>query len=124
MAVNYNILGSCIDNVFNNITKDSSRKAICKLNGEVMFITFLTIKEFARDLDIFLQTREFEEEARQIISKKVKDIKEKYAESGEKLKLTEIKEEKNKCAFETLTVSPISPKRTIKCSYTVQYKVA
>jgi len=124
MTVNYNVLGTCIDNVFNNTAKDSSRKAICKLNGDIMSISFLTIKEFARESDIFLQTRDFEEEARQIIGKKLKDIKEKYSASGEKIKIVEVKEDKNKCTFETLTVSPISPKRTIKCCYTVNYKFA
>ena len=119
--VDYNKLGSCIDNVYNNTTQDPSRKVIATLSNTQITLRYVTVVEVATNEDRDRQTKEFEREAISMISSYKKDMSEMYKQStGERLKLKEVKTS-NPCEYEVLTVSPYSIRKIYKFNYRVSF---
>ena len=124
MAVDYNKLGNCIENIYNNQAIDASRKVVSTLRGETLSLRFVTIKEFAREVDKDSQTKLMEDEAVKCINSRVKEIKECYKDlSGKTIKLTPIKSVKP-MSCEVMTTSPFSIRRTYKVNYIVSYTLS
>lgn len=116
-----NSLSSCIDNVYANTTEDSSRKTIAKLVNNCLTITYMTIINIARENDLHIQMQSIKKESSDMISSRLKTIKASFKDSAKRnLKTKKCSESDN---IETLTVSPYSPKKTLKFSHTVTYEV-
>ena len=118
-----NSLACCIDNVYGNTAEDASRKTIAKLvDNNCMSITYMTILNIARENDLHMQMRALKKESSDMISHRLKTIKSKFKEQTKRaLKSKKCSEKDN---IETLTVSPYSPKKTLKFSHTVVYEVS
>ena len=115
-------IGNSIDCVYNNLSEEGSRKTIAKLeNDNIMSISFRTIINIARESDLHLQVKLLEKETSEIISSRLKLIKSQFKENSGKTLSCKKKDQSDN--FETLTVSPYSPFRTIKYSCTYFYEV-
>ena len=115
-------IGNCIDSVYNNLSEDGSRKTIVKLESEdTMSVSFRTILNIAKESDLHTQMKFLEKEANEIISSRLKLIKKEFkTSSGRELKAKKVNSKDN---LETLTVSPYSPHRKLKYTYTCFYEV-
>ena len=118
-----NSLACCIDNVYENIAEDASRKTIAKLvDNNCMSITYMTILNIARENDLHIQMKALKKESSDMISSRLRTIKANFKDSTKRaLKTKKCGENDN---IETLTVSPYSPKKTLKFSHTVVYEVS
>ena len=118
-----NSLACCIDNVYENIAEDASRKTIAKLvDNNCMSITYMTILNIARENDLHIQMKALKKESSDMISARLRTIKANFKDSTKRaLKTKKCGENDN---IETLTVSPYSPKKTLKFSHTVVYEVS
>ena len=118
-----NSLACCIDNVYGNTAEVASRKTIAKLvDNNCMAITYMTILNIARENDLHIQMRSLKKESSDMISYRLKTIKSNFKEQTKRaLKAKKFSEKDN---IETLTVSPYSPKKTLKFSHTVVYEVS
>jgi len=118
-----NSLACCIDNVYENTVEDASRKTIAKLvDNNCMSITYMTILNIAREHDLHIQMKSIKKESSEMISSRLKTIKSKFKDNvGRGLKTKKCGEKDN---IETLTVSPYSPRKTLKFSHTVIYEVS
>ena len=105
-------IGSAIDNVYNNTSEDtnSARKTIAKLKGDCLHIEYQTILRLPKNTDLHAHVKQLESEKEQMVSSRLKTIKQSYKDlSGQTLKTTK------KCSndsFETLTLSPYNEIRT------------
>jgi len=124
MSVDYNKLGTCIDNIYTEkFNYSPSRKVICTLEGSTIKLRYVTIVDFVREIDKDKQTKEFEREAVSYINERLKNILDCYEEMcGQKLKYSNIKSN-NPSSYEIITVSPFSIKRTAKFNYTLCYEL-
>ena len=118
-----NNLANCIDNVYRNVSEDGSRKTIAKLvDNNCMTITYMTILNIARENDLHVQMSHVKKESNEMISSRLRTIKAEFKSSaGRALKTKKCSECDN---IETLTVSPYSPMKTLKFSYTITYEVS
>jgi len=115
-------IGNAIDNVYSNSSENGSRKTTAKLIDNKMLLTYMTIINTARESDIHYQMRDLKKESTVMIRERLDSIKKQFKESsGRTLKAKKCEEYDN---IETLTVSPYSPHRSLKISYTVVYEVA
>jgi len=115
-------IGNSIDCVYNNLSEEGSRKTIAKLENEnTMSISFRTIINIARESDLHHQVKLLEKETSEIISSRLKLIKQQFKENSGRSMTCKKKDHKDN--FETLTVSPYSPLKTIKYSCTYFYEV-
>lgn len=115
-------IGNSIDCVYNNLSEEGSRKTIAKMESDcVMSISFRTIINIARESDLHTQVKLLEKETSEIISSRLKLIKKEFKESAGRALSCKKKDQSD--SFETLTVSPYSPLRTIKYSCTYFYEV-
>lgn len=115
-------IGNSIDCVYNNLSEEGSRKTIAKMESDcVMSISFRTIINIARESDLHTQVKLLEKETSEIISSRLKLIKKEFKESSGRALSCKKKDQSDN--FETLTVSPYSPLRTIKYSCTYFYEV-
>ena len=115
-------IGNCIDNVYTYTTETPERKTIATLSDDVMKIRYVTIIRAGKDLDLHRQMEALRSEAKQMISSRLKTIKEEFKKSSSSTLKTK------KCAessdIETLTVSPYSPIRTLKVNISYSYEVS
>ena len=87
-----------------------------------MSLTYMTILNIARESDLHIQMKHLKKESSDMISSRLRIIKSKFKESTKRaLKTKKCGESDN---IETLTVSPYSPKKTLKFSHTVIYEVS
>lgn len=115
-------IGNSIDCVYNNLSEEGSRKTIAKIeNDNTMSVSFRTIINIARESDLHHQVKLLEKETSEIISSRLKLIKKQFKESSGRALTCKKKDQKDN--FETLTVSPYSPLKTIKYSCTYFYEV-
>jgi len=118
-----NSLACCIDNVYENTAEDPSRKTIAKLvDNNCMSITYMTILNIARESDLHIQMKSIKKESSDMISSRLRTIKSNFKDSSKRALKTKKCSEKDD--IETLTVSPYSPKKTLKFSHTVVYEVS
>lgn len=114
-------IGTAIDNVYNYSSESGSRKTVTSLDNECLLITYRTILNIVREEDLHFQMKELKREANQMITERLKTIKEEFKKSsGRALKNKKIKDY-DSC--ETLTNSPFNPMKKIKFSCTYVYEV-
>tara|TARA_B000000557_G_scaffold262729_1_gene264146 strand:+ start:84 stop:458 length:375 start_codon:yes stop_codon:yes gene_type:complete len=115
-------IANCIDNVYNYISEDGSRKTVAKLEDDnTLSISFRTILNVARETDLHMQIKSLEKEVSEVINSRLKLIEKEFKiNSGRELVC---KKTNSKDFFETLTVSPYSPMRTVKYNCTCYYEV-
>tara|TARA_Y100000114_G_C11750808_1_gene324209 strand:- start:1661 stop:2032 length:372 start_codon:yes stop_codon:yes gene_type:complete len=114
-------IGTAIDNVYNYSSESGSRKTVTSFDNECLLITYRTILNIVREEDLHFQMKELKREANQMITERLKTIKEEFKKSsGRALKNKKIKDY-DSC--ETLTNSPFSPMKKIKFSCTYVYEV-
>ena len=114
-------LGRSIDNVYNSISEDASRRTVASLKGETLCVEYRTILTVAKDQELEHQMTMIKSESKQMIDSRIKSIKECFKESaGRALKVKKLNDFDK---IETLTVSPYSPIRTLKYSFVVNYEV-
>lgn len=123
--MDYNLitnLGNAIDNVYNYSTEDGSRKTVAKIVGDnELHITYMTILNIGRDSDLTMQMSLMSKESNDMISSRLRTIKEEYKKcAGETLRTKKTGSSDN---CETLTVSAFSPFRKLKYSCTYKYSI-
>tara|TARA_B100001989_G_scaffold244949_1_gene214224 strand:- start:976 stop:1350 length:375 start_codon:yes stop_codon:yes gene_type:complete len=115
-------IADCIDNVYNYISEDGSRKTVAKLeNDNTLSIRFVTILNIARESDLHMQIKNLEKEVSETINSRLKLIKKEFKDNSDRELIC--KKTNSKDSFETLTVSPYSPMKTIKYNCTCYYEV-
>lgn len=115
-------IGNCIDNVYAYASESPERKTVATLSDNVMNIRYVTIIRAGKDLDLQMQMSLLQSEAKQMISSRLKSIKEEFKKcSSSTLKTKKCGETSD---IETLTVSPYSPIRTLKVNITYCYEVS
>jgi hypothetical protein len=88
-------LGVSVDNVFRG-NGDGSRSVTCQLQGESLILKFQTIVHFAGEHSLRSQVGTIAQESVDILSAKVKSMKEAFKEAtGSALKLEEISNDDN-----------------------------
>ena len=115
-------LGNCIDNVYNNYAESSSRRTVAKIQDEHLVIEYRTILRVAKDHELEIQMDLVKSESKQMIESRLRTIKDTFKEgAGRALKAKKVMDFDN---VETLTVSPYSPIRTLKYTFSVGYEVS
>jgi hypothetical protein len=115
-------IASSIDNVYNNLSEDGSRRTVAKLdNDNTLSISFRSIVNISRENDLHIQMKHLKKEANDFISARLKSIKSDFKDScGRALVCKKVNE---KDSLETLTVSPHSLMKTLKFNCTYFYEV-
>ena len=118
-----NALGSAIDNVYSYTSEGGDRKTVAKIvNNNELHISYRTILNIGRDSDLTMQMSLLVKESKDMIASRLRTIKSEFkASAGETLKTKAIGEFDN---CETLTVSPYSPFRKLKFSYTKKFEIS
>ena len=115
-------LGNCIDNVYNNYAESSSRRTVAKIQDDHLVIEYRTILRVAKDYELEMQMDLVKSESKQMIESRLRTIKDTFKEgAGRALKAKKVMDFDN---IETLTVSPYSPIRTLKYTFSVGYEVS
>ena len=115
-------IGNCIDNVYTYTTETADRKTIATLADNTMNIRYVTIVRAGKDIDLQVQMSAIQNEAKQMISSRLKTIKAEFKKCCDStLKAKKCGETSD---IETLTVSPYSPIRTLKVNITYCYEVS
>jgi len=115
-------LGNCIDNVYNSYAESSDRRTVAKIQDEHLVIEYRTILRVAKDNELEMQMELIKSESKQMIESRLRTIKSFFKEeSGKALKAKKVMDFDN---IETLTVSPYSPIRTLKYTFSVGYEVS
>lgn len=116
-------LGIAIDNVYNNVAPDASRKTIASIKSEKLVIEYITILNIPRECrDTEAEIRREEKTAKDMISGRLKSIKECYKTCSGKALRT--KAGKENCRSEIISVSAFSPVKIIKCVFTQEFEVS
>lgn len=116
-----NGLGSAIDNVYSYNTEDGTRKTKARLIDDQMHITYVTILNSGRELELHQQMSRLKKESDEMIRSRLRTIKQEFKkDSGRALVTKKIGMSDN---VETLTVSPYSLMRKLKFSCTYKYEV-
>tara|TARA_A100000164_G_C21639131_1_gene644996 strand:- start:96 stop:467 length:372 start_codon:yes stop_codon:yes gene_type:complete len=116
-----NGLGSAIDNVYNYSTEDGTRKTKARLIDDQMHITYVTILNSGRELELQHQMSMLKKESNEMISSRLRTIKQEFKKDAGRALVT--KKVGVSDDVETLTVSPYSPMRKLKYSCTYKYEV-
>ena len=115
-------LGSSIDGVYNNYSDDGTRKVTAKLDNYCLTLTYQTIVHIARDQGMHLQTPRLKDESSQMIRSRLNLIKKTFRECCDRtLKTSKLSESD---FFETISISPYTPKRVVKYSMSVSYEIS
>lgn len=117
-------LSKSIDNVYNNVANENSRKTIAVIKNDQLVIDFRTIfnsDSRVRHGDLELQTRDLKKEAIQMINERLKTIKDCYKEcSGKNLKTKKCDEYDR---IEALSVSPYTPVKVYKYVLSICFEI-
>lgn len=115
-------LGNCLDNVYNNNSELHDRRTVASIKDNLLCIEYKTILRAAKDVELRRQIDALKSETMQMINSRLKLVKEEFKLRAERSLRTK------KCSendfMETLTVSPYSPIRTIKYTYSICYEVS
>lgn len=122
--IDYNALGCCIDDVYHNTVSDT-KKVTSKLEGDVMTLTFMTVKQHARNMPMQHFMSEVKRESVEIFASKIKSIREIYKEkTGTSIKITAEKSEVNMPPLiETLTNTSLAEKLMYKVTCVQRYNI-
>lgn len=117
-------LGQILDTTFGrSSTTDSATASFkTKLQGELLTVTYATIRKFASESDQWEQTKDFDKESAQLTDNFMKDAKKDFKEaSGSALKL---KEQSSTTDFEVIGVQGhINPARTVYCKRITTFEI-
>jgi hypothetical protein len=117
-------LGQILDTTFGrSSTTDSATASFkTKLQGELLTVTYSTIRKFASESDQWEQSKDFDKESAQLTDNFMKDAKKDFKEaSGSALKL---KEQSSTTDFEVIGVQGhINPARTVYCKRITTFEI-
>ena len=109
-------LGQILDTTFgrSSTTESATASFKTKLQGDLLTVTYATIRKFASETDQWEQTKDFDKESAQLTDDFMKDTKKDFKEaSGSTLK---VKEQSSMTDFEVIgTQSHVNPARTVYC---------
>lgn len=122
--IDYNALGCCIDDVYHNTVSDT-KKVTSKLEGDVMTLTFMTVKQHARNMPMQHFMSEVKRESVEIFASKIKSIREIYKEkTGTSIKITPEKSDVTMPPLiETLTNTSLAEKLMYKVTCVQRYNI-
>lgn len=112
-------ISNCIDSVYNNTAERADKRTTVKLEGNSIHINFMTVLNFAKEIDQHHQLMLAESEANQYIKQRFDQIK----NSIKHIKDANFKKTNSNSSIETLTVSPYSPMRKLLYRYTTTYEM-
>ena len=117
-------LGQILDTTFgrSSTTESATASFKTKLQGEMLTVTYATIRKFASEHDQFEQTKDFDKESAQLTNNFMKDAKKDFkAASGSALK---VKEQSSMTDFEVIGIQAhISPARTVYCKRITTFEI-
>tara|TARA_B100001057_G_C22707053_1_gene894171 strand:- start:435 stop:806 length:372 start_codon:yes stop_codon:yes gene_type:complete len=116
-----NGLGSAIDNVYSYSSEDGTRKTKAKLVDNQMHITYVTILNSGKELELQYQMIRLKKESNEMINSRLRTIKQEFKKDAGRTLTT--KKVGMSDDIETLTVSPYSLMRKLKYSCTYKYEV-
>lgn len=117
-------LGQVLDTTFGrSSTTDSATASFkTKLQGEMLTVTYATIRKFASEQDQWEQSKDFEKESAKLTDDFMKNTKKDFKEaSGSALK---VKEQSSTTDFEVIGVQGhINPARTVYCKRITTFEI-
>jgi len=117
-------LGQILDTTFgrSSTTESATASFKTKLQGEMLTVTYATIRKFASEHDQFEQTKDFDKESAQLTNNFMKDAKKDFkAASGSALK---VKEQSSMTDFEVIGIQAhVSPARTVYCKRITTFEI-
>ena len=117
-------LGQVLDTTFGrSSTQDSATASFkTKLQGNLLIVTYATIRKFASEADQWEQTKGFDKESAQLTDDFMKNAKKDFKEaSGSALK---VKEQSSDTDFEGIGVQGhINPARTVYCKRITTFEI-
>ena len=117
-------LGQILDTTFgrSSTTESATASFKTKLQGEMLTVTYATIRKFASEHDQWEQTKDFDKESAQLTNDFMKDTKKDFkAASGSALK---VKEQSSMTDFEVIGIQVhISPARTVYCKRITTFEI-
>jgi hypothetical protein len=117
-------LGQVLDTTFGrSSTVDSATASFkTKLQGELLTVTYSTIRKFASESDQWEQTKDFDKESAALTDKFMKETKKDFkAAAGSALK---VKEQSSRTEFEVIGVQGhINPARTVYCKRITTFEI-
>jgi seryl-tRNA(Sec) selenium transferase len=109
-------LGQVLDTTFgrSSTTESATASFKTKLQGEMLTVTYATIRKFACEHDQWEQTKGFDKESAKLTNDFMKDTKKDFKEAaGSALK---VKEQSSMTDFEVIGVQGhVNPARTVYC---------
>jgi seryl-tRNA(Sec) selenium transferase len=109
-------LGQVLDTTFgrSSTTESATASFKTKLQGEMLTVTYATIRKFASEHDQWEQTKDFDKESAQLTNDFMKNTKKDFKEAaGSALK---VKEQSSMTDFEVIGIQAhVSPARTVYC---------
>ena len=118
-----NALGNAIDNVYNHTSERGDRKTVAKIvNNKELHISYRTILNVGKDSDLTMQMSLLVKESKDMIASRLRTIKSEFKDVANETLKTKSIGEFDDC--ETLTVSPYSPFRKLKFSYTKKFEIS
>ena len=117
-------LGQVLDTTFGrSSTQDSATASFkTKLQGNLLIVTYATIRKFASEADQWEQTKGFDKESAQLTDDFMKNAKKDFKEaSGSALK---VKEQRSDTDFEVIGgQGHINPARTVYCKRITTFEI-
>jgi|15BtaG_2_1085339.scaffolds.fasta_scaffold50029_2 seryl-tRNA(Sec) selenium transferase len=117
-------LGQILDTTFgrSSTTESATASFKTKLQGEMLTVTYATIRKFASEHDQFEQTKDFDKESAQLTNDFMKDTKKDFkASAGSALK---VKEQSSMTDFEVIGIQAhVSPARTVYCKRITTFEI-
>jgi hypothetical protein len=117
-------LGQILDTTFgrSSTTESATASFKTKLQGEMLTVTYATIRKFASETDQWEQTKDFDKESAQLTDDFMKDTKKDFKEAaGSALK---VKEQSSMTDFEVIGIqSHVSPARTVYCKRITTFEI-
>jgi len=117
-------LGQILDTTYgrSSTTESATASFKTKLQGEMLTVTYATIRKFASESDQWEQTKDFDKESAQLTNDFMKETKKDFkAASGSALK---VKEQSSMSDFEVIgTQAHVSPARTVYCKRITTFEI-
>lgn len=117
-------LGQILDTTFgrSSTTESATASFKTKLQGEMLTVTYATIRKFASESDQWEQTKDFDKESSQLTNDFMKETKKDFkAASGSALK---VKEQSSMTDFEVIGIQAhVSPARTVYCKRITTFEI-
>jgi hypothetical protein len=117
-------LGQILDTTFgrSSTTESATASFKTKLQGDLLTVTYATIRKFASENDQWEQTKGFDKESAQLTDDFMKDTKKDFKEAaGSALK---VKEQSSMTDFEVIGVQGhVNPARTVYCKRITTFEI-